>query len=628
MTTVTYLSNEHISLQEKIAPFHFFADKESLTKGIPSMMKKLLLFLAIFCFSSSMHGQVSKTVNLTAAGSLSAVLSADELKTITNLTLTGSMDSRDFKVMRNDMPMLAVLDLSEVAIAAYNGIGGTDTYIIDYPANEVPPFAFFTFSLNRPPIIKKLQSVVLPSSVTSIGHRAFWDCNGLTTVTIPSSVTSIGKAAFANSSLTTVTIPSSLTSIGESTFMGCTELTTVTIPSSVASIGDSAFSQCARLTSITIPSSVTSIGKGAFASCYNVKTITIPSSVTSIEDYAFTDCSGAITVDSNNPDYSSLDGVLYDKAHTTLIHSPFTKTGSFTIPSSVTSIGNNAFARSKLTSVTIPSSVTSIGNFAFGGCDGLTTIAIPSSVTSIGDCAFYFCSGLTTVAIPSSFGKSAFEGCGRLTTVTIASSATSIGDDAFVRCYELTHVTIPSSVISIGRNAFSNCWGLTNITIPSSVTSIGESAFDDCRALTSITSTRPIPVDLSSTYNVFQGINKTNCTLYVPVGSRNAYEVEYQWKDFTNIVEDSNIPTAIEPINYEKQWTVYPNPTTGKIKLILDRIPANACWLTLVDRSGKTVLKQLIQGKEETIDLRGNPPGVYFIKTNLKDSRVQKIILR
>ena len=139
--------------------------------------------------------------------------------------------------------------------------------------------------------------------------------------------------------------------------------------------------------------------------------------------------------------------------------------------SSVTSIGQDAFARTSLASVTIPSSMTSIGVNAFKGCTSLASVTIPSSVTSIGEWAFSCCTSLASVTIPS--------------------SVTRIGEYAFERCNSLASVTIPSSVTSIGEYAFERCNSLASVTIPSSVTRIGEYAFERCNSLASVTFENP-----------------------------------------------------------------------------------------------------------------------------------------
>ena len=316
-----------------------------------------------------------------------------------------------------------------------------------------------------------LTSVTIPNSVTSIGTWAFADCTSLTSVTIPNSVTSIGYAAFIRcSSLKNVTIPDSVTSIGDCAFFDCTSLTSVTIgnsvefigggafdsctgltsvtiPDSVTSIGEQAFHLCESLTSVAIPDSVTSIGKNAFASCKNLTGVTIGSGVENMGDVAFWNCDSltSIMVDENNKNYSSADGVLFNKNKTVLIQYPIgNKKTSYTIPNSVTSIGNWAFdGCTSLTSVTIPNSVTSIGDDAFSGCSSLTSVTIPNSVTSIGAYAFWCCSSLTSVTIPNSvtsIGSAAFASCSSLESVTIPHSVTNIGDSAFIYCDKLTDV--------------------------------------------------------------------------------------------------------------------------------------------------------------------------------------------
>ena len=253
-----------------------------------------------------------------------------------------------------------------------------------------------------------LESVTIGNSVTSIGDDAFYYCTALQSVTIPNSVTSIGNYAFRLcTALESVSIPNSVTSIGKYAFSDCAALESVTIPNGVTSIGNYAFYNCAALTELTIGEGVTSIGDRAFRSCTALESVTIPNSVTSIGSLAFVECTAlqSITVDADNPSYASDEsGCLFNKDKTTLIQYPIGNARtSFTIPNSVTSIGNSAFEYcTALQSVTIPNSVTSIGDSAFYYCRALQSITIPNSVTSIGDRAFYICDALESVTIPNS----------------------------------------------------------------------------------------------------------------------------------------------------------------------------------------------------------------------------------
>ncbi|MDE7475090.1 MAG: leucine-rich repeat protein [Duncaniella sp.] len=307
---------------------------------------------------------------------------------------------------------------------------------------------------------RSLQSVTIPSSVTSIGDMAFSWCSSLQGVDIPSSVTSIGDSAFRwCCSLQSVDIPSSVTTIGDDAFNSCSSLESVTIPSSVTSIGDSAFGGCDSLQSVNIPSSVTSIGERAFLGCRSLQSVTIPASVMSIGDSAFSCC-------------PSLQSV--------------------TIPSSVTSIGDRAFSWcSSLQGVTIPSSVKVLGANPFMECKLLHLSVSEKSDFTLIDGLLIDSKGVlisclnhsSRITIPSSvtaIGNNAFSSCRSLQSVTIPSSVTTIGDIAFSGCYSLQSVDIPSSVTSIGKSAFNSCSSLESVTIPSSVTNIGETAFCIC----------------------------------------------------------------------------------------------------------------------------------------------------
>jgi hypothetical protein len=218
------------------------------------LMKKTLLSLIVSSFFGFANAAVTDTINVTIPGTLGAG-GGRYFSTVTNLTVTGIIDARDFLVMKA-MPVLSVLNLSNVTITAYTGAGGTvDSDNIAYAANEIPPYAFNSppYCIECPPYINTtLTSITLPTNITSIGDHAFANCKNLKgTLTIPSSVTYIGSTAFGGCSFTgTLNIPSSVTYIGDYAFGGCPLLGNLTIPSSVTFIGDYAFSYCFGLTSI------------------------------------------------------------------------------------------------------------------------------------------------------------------------------------------------------------------------------------------------------------------------------------------------------------------------------------------------------------------------------------------
>jgi hypothetical protein len=417
--------------------------------------------------------------------------------------------------------------------------------------------------------LKRLKSVTIPASVTSIGVGAFYSCDSLTYIKvaednayfasedgiifnkdksilirypqgrsgaymIPYGVTTIGATAFHGSvGLTSVTIPNTVTTIEPGVFEpwsvdhldksvvslaktikndirkglvfgafgNCTGLESITIPGSVISIGEWAFAGCTGLTSITIEEGVKSIDRFAFFGCTGLTSITIPSSMTFISNGAFISYTGltSITVTGDNVHYSSVDGVLFNKAKDTLIHYPRERVGAYyTIPSNVISIADRAFfANANLTSMTIPNSVKSIDRWAFAH-SSLTSVTIPGSVISIGEGAFYECANLTSV-------------------------------------------TLGSGILLLSRNIFPHafllCSNLSSMTIPSDVTTIKMKMSN--RRLTSIISLNPVPPDIQNTQ--FSPPSLDAC-LYVLEGSIDAYRAAEGWNHFNCIKGLESIP--------------------------------------------------------------------------------------
>ena len=262
---------------------------------------------------------------------------------------------------------------------------------------------------------QNILTVKIETGVTTIENNPFYYCSSLTNINVASgnlNYSSKDGVLFNKNKSTLIqypignqrteyTIPNSVKTIERNAFEGCSSLTSVTIPDSVTTIGHAAFSNCSSLTSVTIPNSVTTIGNETFYLCNSLTSVTIPNSVTTIGKYAFTWCSSLTSIDvaSGNLNYSSKDGVLFNKNKSTLIQYPIgNQRTEYTVPNSVTTIGVKAFFDCmSLTNVTLPNSVTTIELYAFFNCSSLTNVTIPNSVTTIGEYAFYPCIGLKDV---------------------------------------------------------------------------------------------------------------------------------------------------------------------------------------------------------------------------------------
>ena len=303
-----------------------------------------------------------------------------------------------------------------------------------------------------------------------------------------------------------------ITSIGDAAFFENTSLTSVTVGTNVANIADQAFSY-SSMTSVTLPASVTNIAFDAFLDCNNLTNI---------------------TVTTNNPDFSSAAGVLFNQNQTALIAFPEGKAGSYAVPDSVTNIGVYAFyGSSNLTTVAISTNVASIGDQAFYDCPGLTAITVDTNNLWYSSAAgvLFDESQDTLIAYPAGSAVSsytmpntvtnieteAFYGSPNLTKVTLGTNVAIIGSAAFEHCTALAGIAFPNSVAVIEGDAFAECARLTSITIGTGVMNIMYQAFLGCPSVTTISVAAGNPA-FSVVGSVLFNKNQTTLVLY-PAGS-------------------------------------------------------------------------------------------------------------
>ena len=326
-------------------------------------------------------------------------------------------------------------------------------------------------------------------NVGNVGNYAFRNCNSLDAHFNISGTT--GEYAFTGSGVTGVTFTDTVIGIGSNAFQDATSLKNVTIPASVISIGSGAFVGCNALTSVVFEDTESAWKQNGneidvsdpSANAEHLKNQDNNAGWTS-GAYIFINEDGGYYAVVENPDKSSTEVVI-----------PATYNGY-----PVKAIADNAFKDSNITSITIPSSVISIGNNAFRNCTSLVSLSgVGVGFSVIGDYAFAGCTSLTSASFVMSgcmktVGEGAFYGCESLTLVSLGTTGTLeiINDYTFYGCRSLTYVGFANSGLvptlkTIGNYAFYGCESLASIAIPTSVTTIGDSAFQNCTKLASIT---------------------------------------------------------------------------------------------------------------------------------------------
>ena len=334
-------------------------------------------------------------------GTLKACITAagKDYTKVKNLKVTGTIDQRDFKMMRTEMTALQSLNLREVEIAEYGS----------YAANEIPYAAFSGKST--------LIRFVFPENITKIGISAFEGTNLSGSLIIPNGVTEIGASAFWQCPLNgTLTLSKSLVKIGNGAFAGCSGLSgSLNLPASVELIGSYAFSGCTGFTgNLQLPENIVEIGAGAFGLCPGFTgSLTIPHGITKIENGSFENCSGL--------------------------------NGQLNLPKDLTEIGNSAFSDCKFRgTLLLPENLTVIGDNAFVNNLFSGELKLPQGLAVLGIGVFAYNSRLTGV-------------------VELPEDIISVSAGLFSNCSQLEGVVIPRNVEFIRESAFENCFQLNSI---------------------------------------------------------------------------------------------------------------------------------------------------------------------
>ncbi len=514
--------------------------------------------------------------------------------------------------VKTNGPFAYTVDNGAVTITTYTGPGGAVIIPKEINGRPVTTIDDSTFTHRG-----DVTSISIQEGVTRIVGYAFFGC-GLTDFVIPKSVTSVDGAAFSyctkllsfevspanpaycntvdgvllNKDRTCLirypggkagqyVIPSGVKSIGNSAFCGWSKLTNLVIPEGVTNIGQYAVAHCGNLTRVQLPESLTRLEFAAFKECSSLTQVFIPNNVSSIEAFVFFNCQKLtdIAVDSRNPAYCSVDGVLFDKHRTRLVSYPGGKAGSYTVSEGVTELSPSAFSGcGHLPHVTLPESITRVGAEAFTGCGDLAAVYFNGNAPWADQNVFGNSTNATVYYRPNMKGWGKEFG-GRPTAVwadapvatgkpaaktdgpfiyTVDNGAVTItkytgpggkvvipkeingmpvkmiGDRAFIYRGDVTGVSIPDSVTQINGCAFLECTGLTQFDLPDSVTSF--TAIRGCHNMVAFVVDTENPVYWSSPDGVL--FNKGRTTLIsCPGGKTGVYRIpdtvkEISWNAF------------------------------------------------------------------------------------------------
>lgn len=495
---------------------------------------------------------VEGTLFVETAGTLSKLITGDDVSSTTSLALSGSLNGDDILFLRNmagaeldgmsnDYGNLAYLDLTN----AYIVEGGGPYYAYmetNYTKkNEVGNNMFSS--------CHKLVEVKLPKNVTTVGANCFSGAKDLTRVLLGEKVKTIGQQAFYMTSLEELDIPDGCESIADMAFYAVSTLKRIHLPASLKSLKLGVFYFCTSLDNVVIPDGVKKIEDLAFFNCRSLSAINIPAGCTDVNLHAFARCSSmkAYNVDAEHPTLSDIDGVIFDKGKQMLqIYPAGREDETYTMPASTLIIQNDAFwEASHLKSVTTNEALETIGNGAFYDCASLEEVNLNEGLKEIMESAFAFCANLKSFDIPAgieTLGEAIFCYSG-LESLMIPEGIKTVPDGFVEGCDKLQNVTLPSTCTFIGHQAMSSCSALTKMTVNATTPPEmeyglqGSDEEEGEEPSSSIKAAHRVKLmgeeaDPQYTASCFNGVDCANCTLVVPGEAIEAYAAHPIWKQF------------------------------------------------------------------------------------------------
>ncbi|MES5167185.1 leucine-rich repeat domain-containing protein [Prevotella melaninogenica] len=413
---------------------------------ISTIRKSITTLVLLLVFSVS-HAQ--KVIKVEKPGELSKKITSSEKFSITDLTISGSINGADILCLREmagrDVEgkptegKLSTLDLSGAKIVANGG----------------------NYYQVKSGMYTKYYA---PAYDDEVSAYMFYQCQALITLKLPTTTKSIEQYAFSGcTSLTECVIPQSVATMRENAFKDCGKLASIVLPNSLKEISKCAFAGCKSLASVTFPSQLEKIGAEAFENCTSLATLSeFPASLSEIEEKAFYNTAvTAYSVSEDNDDYSSQDGVLYDGNKIAIqLYPAGSGATSFEFPESVAEIDDYAFAYAKnLKNISLPEGLTNVGKNAFehAGLEQFTSLA---SNLSIGESAFSDCAELKTVdfkGIIGGMGNYAFKNNKNLSVVQFAGSAMpEFGQYVFTPRAVKLKVYVEKNLIDKFKDAFTS----------------------------------------------------------------------------------------------------------------------------------------------------------------------------